>query len=151
MSEEITRASQDLDSRENKTRPSDSWKPASALPQPNPRDGFAHRYIRISMLGQADNTNVSQKMREGWVPCIASEYPEIDFRQEDDTRYPNNIEYGGLQLCSIPEEQLDKRHEYYNKIAVSQMEAVDNNFLREEDPRMPLYKENSSRTTFGKR
>jgi hypothetical protein len=151
MSEDTTRATQENNSRENSKRDTDAWIPASSLPQPDRRDGIRHRWIRTSMLGQADNTNVSQKMREGWVPCIASEYPEIDFRQEDDTRYPNNIEYGGLLLCSIPEEQLDKRHEYYNKIAVSQMEAVDNNFLREEDPRMPLYKENSSRTTFGKR
>ncbi len=151
MSEEITRASQDLDSRENKTRPSDSWKPASALPQPNPRDGFAHRYIRISMLGQADNTNVSQKMREGWVPVKATEYPEIDFVPEVGGRYPDNIEYGGLLLCRIPKEQLDKRNEYYNEMAVNQMKAVDNSFLREEDPRMPLCKENSSRTTFGRR
>jgi len=145
MSEDNIRAPQELDSRENTKRESDAWVPASSLPQPN------HRWIRTSMLGQADNTNVSQKMREGWVPVIASEYPEIDFREESDTRYPNNIEYGGLLLCAIPIEQLDKRHEYYNKMAVSQMESVENSFLREEDPRMPLYKENSSRTTFGRR
>jgi hypothetical protein len=103
------------------------------------------------MLGQADNTNVSQKMREGWVPVKATEYPEIDFIPEVGGRYPDNIEYGGLLLCRIPKEQLDKRNAYYNEMAVNQMNAVDNSFLREEDPRMPLYKENSSRTTFGRR
>ena len=126
MSEEKTsRAPHGKDSRENSKRVSDAWIPASSLPEPDPRDGIRHRWIRTSMLGQADNTNVSQKMREGWVPC--------------------------LLLCAIPIETLEKRDEYYDKVARNQIEAVDNNFLREEDPRMPLYKENSSRTTFGRR
>ena len=152
MSEEnTTRAPHEKESRDNSKRVSDAWIPASSLPSPDHRDGIRHRWIRTSMLGQADNTNVSQKMREGWVPCVATEYPEIDFQPEMGTRYPENIEYGGLLLCSIPIEQLKKRDEYYNKIAMNQMEAVDNNFLREEDPRMPLYKDKSSRTTFGRR
>jgi len=152
MSEEkTTRAPHGKDSRENSKRVSDAWIPASSLPEPDHRDGIRHRWIRTSMLGQADNTNVSQKMREGWVPVIASEYPEIDFTAEMGTRYPENIEYGGLLLCSIPLDTLEKRDEYYNKVAKNQIDAVDNNFLREEDPRMPLYKENSSRTTFGRR
>ena len=67
MTEEINRAPQELDSRENTKRPNDSWVPASSLPSPNPRDGISHRWIRTSVLGQVDNTNVSQKFREGWV------------------------------------------------------------------------------------
>ena len=66
-------------------------------------------------------------------------------------RFKGNIEYGGLLLCKIPTEQLDKRSQYYNKLAVSQMEAVDNNFMREEHPVMPLIKDRSSRTTFNPR
>ena len=133
-------------------RPSDSWKPASSMPQPHRVQGFEHRYIRTSILGQADNTNVSQKMREGWVPVKAEDYPEIQGNPEIMSgRFKGNIEYGGLLLCKIPTEQLDKRSQYYNKLAVSQMEAVDNNFMREEHPVMPLIKDRSSRTTFNPR
>jgi len=32
----------------------------------------------------------------------------------------------------------------------SQMESVDNNFMRENDQRMPLFKEKRSTTSFGK-
>jgi hypothetical protein len=103
------------------------------------------------MLGQADNTNVSQKMREGWVPVKASEYPEIDHMPDVGSRYPENIEYGGLLLCAIPSEQLDQRNKYYNEMAVNQMNAVDNSFLSDQDPRMTKFQENSSRTTFGRR
>jgi hypothetical protein len=132
-------------------RPSDEWKPASSLPQPHRIAGFEHRYVRISVLGHADNTNVSQKMREGWVPVKAEDYPEIDSIPEVGGRFKGNIEYGGLLLCKIPTEQLDKRSEYYNRLAVQQMEAVDNNFMREEHPAMPLIKDRSSRTTFNPR
>ena len=103
------------------------------------------------MLGQADNTNVSQKMREGWVPVKASDYPEIDHMPDVGSRYPENIEYGGLLLCAIPSEQLDQRNKYYNEMAVNQMNAVDNSFLSDQDPRMTKFQENSSRTTFGRR
>ena len=132
-------------------RPSDEWKPASSLPQPHRIAGFEHRYVRISVLGHADNTNVSQKMREGWVPVKAEDYPEIDSIPEVGGRFKGNIEYGGLLLCKITTEQLDRRSEYYNKLAAQQMEAVDNTFMREEHPAMPLIKDRSSRTTFNPR
>jgi len=81
----------------------------------------------------------------------AEDYPEIDSIPEVGGRFKGNIEYGGLLLCKITTEQLDRRSEYYNKLAAQQMEAVDNTFMREENPVMPLIKDRSSRTTFGKR
>jgi hypothetical protein len=43
------------------------------------------------------------------------------------------------------------RTKHYQKISQQQMESVDRNYLRENDPRMPLLRpEKSSRTTFGK-
>ena len=81
----------------------------------------------------------------------ATDYPEIDYVPDKTSRYPENIEYGGLLLCSIPSEMLDKRTKYYSEMAVNQMEAVDNSFLSDQDPRMAKFQENSSRTTFGRR
>ena len=151
MTEEINRAPKELDSRENTKRPNDSWVPASSLPSPTPRDGISHRWIRTSVLGQVDNTNVSQKFREGWVAVKATDYPEIDYVPDKTSRYPENIEYGGLLLCSIPSVMLDKRTKYYSQMAVNQMEAVDNSFLSDQDPRMAKFQENSSRTSYGRR
>ena len=45
---------------------------------------------------------------------------------------------------------MEQRDEYYRNIAQTQMEGVDNNYLKENDPRMPLLKpERKTRTTFG--
>jgi hypothetical protein len=38
---------------------------------------------------------------------------------------------------------------YYDNQNQAQMDSVDNNFLRENDPRMPLFSEKKSKVTFG--
>ena len=137
--------------REVKSRPSDSWIPASILPDPDPRDGWVHRWIRTSTLGESDNTNVSRMMREGWQPVKSEDYPELQLQSDVGSRFVGNIEVGGLLLCRAPKEKMAQRNDYYQSMAENQMQSVDNNFLRENDPRMPLMKpERSTRTTFGK-
>ena len=145
------RTKRDAESREVETRPSDSWLPASVLPTPAPQDGWVFRYIRTSTLGHADNTNVSQAFREGWVPCKSEDHPELEVMSDIDSRFVGNIEIGGLLLCKIPTEVLKKREVHYQNVSDSQMESVDNNFLKQNDPRMPvLNPERSTRTTFGR-
>ncbi len=141
--------------RDHKTREASerkrSWTRPSALPTPEPRDGMKFRWIRTSMLGQSDNPNVSTRFREGYVPVKAADHPEMKLISDMDSRFKDNIEVGGLLLCAIPleiaedrvEQQLDKAHQ--------QIQAVDNNYLRQSDPRMPVLKpERQSRTSFGK-
>ena len=137
--------------REEESRPTDSWVPASILPNPDPRDGWVHRWIRTSVLGESDNTNVSKMMREGWQPVKADDYPELLLESDIGSRFAGNIEVGGLLLCRAPKEKMEQRDKYFQDMAENQMQSVDNNFLRENDPRMPLMKpERSTRTTFGK-
>jgi hypothetical protein len=139
------------ESREKTQRPSDSYVPASVLPIPEPKDGWVYRWVRTSSLGNADNTNVSQKFRDGWQPVLASDHPELEVMSDIGSRFEGNIEIGGLLLCKAPEEQMKKREEYYQQMASQQIDSVDNNFLRENDPRMPLLNpERRTRTQFGR-
>jgi hypothetical protein len=64
-------------------------------------------------------------------------------------RFKGNIEVGGLLLCRIPDEFLKQRMDYYSNQNKAQMDSVDNNFLRESDPRMPLFSEKKTKVTFG--
>jgi hypothetical protein len=96
-------------------------------------------------------TNVSRRFREGYVPVKASEFPELQVLSDVDSRFPENIEVGGLLLCGIPAEKANKRILAQANTAQSQMDAVDRNYMRESDPRMPVLRpERSSRTTLGK-
>jgi hypothetical protein len=60
-----------------------------------------------------------------------------------------NVELGGLLLCKMPEELVDSRNSFYRKQNAAQMESVDNNFMRQSDPRMPLFSEKKTSTTRG--
>lgn len=144
------RTPRELDTREADMRPQ-AWKPPSILPDPKPEPGYVYRWVRTSMVGQSDNTNVSTKLREGYVPVRAEDHPELMISADQNGRFPGNVEVGGLLLCKIPEEVARQRNAYYSNMAKAQMESVDNNFMRENDPRMPLLRpERSSRVSFGR-
>lgn len=147
MADRTPRTAQTRETGERKR----SWQRQSMLPTPEPRDGLKFRWVRTSALGQADMTNVSRRFREGYVPVKATEFPELHIMSDVDSRFPENIEVGGLLLCAIPDDLADDRTQGQVQEARQQMDAVDRNFMRESDPRMPvLAPERSSRTTFGK-
>lgn len=141
-----------LTTRDTTQRPQ-SWVPPQNLPEPNPRPGWVHRWIRISLMGQNDPTNASAKMREGWEPVRAEDYPELMYSPVSTSftsRFKDNVEIGGLVLCKAPEGLMKQRAEFYAKQTRSQAEAVDNNLMRQSDARMPLFSEKRSETSFGR-
>jgi hypothetical protein len=143
------RMARELDSREVAFQRPQAWRPPETLPSPDNRPGWSHRWIRISTLGNADPSNISSKFREGYEPVKADEYPELMMHATTEGRFKGNVEVGGLLLCRIPSEFLGQRAAYYANQNKSQMESVDNNFLRESDPRMPLFSDKKSKVTFG--
>ena len=143
------RTPRELESRTKMERPK-RWAPPQLLPDPNPEEGYSYRWIRISTLGNQDPMNISSKLREGWEPVKASEHPEVQLMSVGSNRYPDSIEIGGLLLCKIPSEFMEQRRDFYSQQAEGQMSAVDNNFMRESDPRMPMFKDRQTKVTFGR-
>ena len=94
--------------------------------------------------------NASSKMREGWEPVKHSDHPEVNLPVSADSRFKDCIEVGGLLLCKMPQEMVDQRNAYYQQKAKDQEQAVDNNLMRQNDPRMPLFSDKKSTTSFGK-
>ncbi|MDA9272254.1 hypothetical protein N9Q05_02615 [bacterium] len=128
-----------------------TWTRPSALPTPEPRDGVKFRWVRSALLGASDNPNVSTRFREGYTPVKASDFPEMQLVSDMDSRFKGNIEVGGLLLCAISTDIAESRVEAQLDDANRAMDAVDNNYMRNSDPRMPVLKpERSSRTSFGK-
>ncbi len=142
------RTTRDIEVRSTMERPK-QWMPPQLLPDPNPEAGYAFRWIRVSTLGNADPMNISSKMREGWEPVKASEHPEIQLMGAK-TSIPDSIEIGGLILCKTPTEFVQQRNAFYQQQSEGQMNSVDNNFMRENDPRMPLFRERQSKVSFGR-
>ncbi len=138
------RTPRDLVSREKSARA--VYMPPSALPDPTPEPGYVYRWIATHVLGEAQHTNVSTKMREGWEPVKAVDHPELMLQGNEKT---GNVEIGGLMLCKMSKEQAAARDEYYQRQSEAQMASVDNNFLRNNDPRMPLFADRKSSSTRG--
>ena len=144
-----SKLTRELTTRAVSERPK-QWMPPELLPEPDKQAGYAYRWIRVSMLNQADPRNLSAKMREGWEPVAIEEQPKFKLLLDPNSRFKDNIEIGGLLLCKAPEEFVNQRSEYYRNQTQSQTEAVDNNLMRQSDPRMPLFKERKSSHSFGK-
>ncbi len=147
--EKTARAPRELETREKMERPK-QWQLPQLLPDPTPEPGYAYRWIRIASLGKDDATNISGKLREGWEPVKASDHPEIRLFGSANGKFPDSVEVGGLLLCKTPVEFTDQRNAYYSQQAEAQMNSVDNTYMRENDPRMPMFKERKSTVTFGK-
>ncbi len=127
------------------------WEPRSTLPEIKQEAGWAYRWVRVSLVNEADNLNVSSRMREGWEPVKHSEHPEVNLPADPNSRFKDGIEVGGLLLCKMPQEMVDQRNEYFKEKAKAQEQAVDNNLMRQNDPRMPLFSDKKSTVTKGKR
>jgi hypothetical protein len=143
------RVNRDFEKRERTPRKK-AWARPEVLPSPTPEPGYTYHWVRISTQGQPDPTNVSSKLREGWVPVLATDHPEIFLSGIENERFKDNIVIGGLLLCKAPQEMVDERNQYYQEQAKGQMTSVDNSLMRENDPRMPLFNDRKSTVTFGK-
>jgi len=143
------RTNRELATRE-KTERKKSWQRPEVIPTPKKDDGFEYRWIRLAIQGQDDPTNISSKLREGWEPVKASDHPEIFLASVENDRFKDNVVMGGLMLCRAPTELIEERNAYYTEQTDSQIRSVDNNLMRENDPRMPLFNDRKSQVSFGK-
>lgn len=140
------------ETRQQTERAASTWKPANDLPEPTPNPGWVYRWIRTSYLDNQDFRNVSTAKREGWVPCLAKDHPEIDMSFDSRSAGGSgteNIEIGGLMLCKLPAEVAAQRDAYYQGKTQAQTDSVDHNAMRENDPRMPKFADRNSKVTFG--
>ncbi len=143
------RLSRELEKRET-TAHKRAWVRPEVLPSPDPEPGYTFHWVRVSIRGEADHQNTSMKLREGWEPVKAADHPEVVVPGGENDRFKDNIVMGGLMLCKMPTEMVEQRNASFRQIAESQIRSVDNQLMRENDPRMPLFAERRSTVTFGK-
>ena len=146
---ENNRLKREVESRTMQERPK-QWMPAELLPEPDKEPGFAYRWVRVATLNAADPRNLSGKLREGWEPVTLEEQPTMKLLVDPNSRFKDSIEIGGLLLCKTPTEFVQQRNASVQKVTDAQTRAVDNNLMRQSDPRMPIFNEKKSSTSFGK-
>ena len=126
------------------------WRPPSTLDAPPAPEGYVHRWIRESVMGFDDKKNLSARLREGFELVRADEYPDFEAPSIQDGKHAGVIGVGGLILARFPIESKLERDAHYQRMTDNQMEAVDNDLMREQHPSMPISKpDRQSRVTFG--
>jgi hypothetical protein len=143
------RLKREMEVRTTTERPK-QWMPAELLPEPDKEPGFAYRWIRVATLNVNDPRNLSGKLREGWEPVAVEEQPKFKLLVDPNSRFAGNIEIGGLLLCKTPIEFVEQRNAAFAARSDAQSKAVDNTLMRQSDPRMPLFNERKSTSSFGK-
>ena len=132
------------------------WAPPSRLDAPPAPAGFKYRWIRAEINGFEDKQNVYGRMREGYELVRNEDLPE-EYRNTmptiEEGRNTGVVSVGGLLLALIPEETIAERNAYFQSKARDQLNAVDNEMMRENaHSSMRIQNpERSSRTTFGSR
>jgi hypothetical protein len=132
------------------------WAPPSRLDAPPAPEGYKHRWIRSEINGFEDKQHVYGRLREGYELVRADELPE-EYRNMlpslDEGRHAGVVSVGGLMLARIPIETAQQRYAHFRRKAREQLEAVDNEMMRENaHSSMRIQNpERSSKTTFNNR
>ena len=142
------RASRASQTREKEAR-TKVWSPPSSLDAPPAPNGYRHRWVRVESMGFQDTKNVAGRLRSGYEMVRADEYPDLDYPVVEDGKYKGVIGVGGLVLTRVPEEIAKQRQEYYAKQGTEQVEALDNDLMKEQHQSMPINIDRQSRVTFG--
>ena len=133
----------------SKTERPKVYKPPSSLDAPPAPDGYRHRWIRAESVGFQDSKNIFGRLREGYELVRADEYKDSDYPIVHEGKYAGVIGVGGLLLARIPEELSKSRSEYQKQLSEGQDEAIENDLLKDQDKRMPIKVDRSSKHTFG--
>jgi hypothetical protein len=133
----------------SKTERPKEYKPPSSLDAPTAPDGFRHRWIRAESMGFNDTKNIHGRLRSGYELVRADEYDADSYPVVMDGKYAGVIGVGGLLLARIPDELAQSRVEYQRRQTEGQDEAVENDLLKDQDKRMPMKFERSSKNFGG--
>jgi|TARA_Y100000034_G_scaffold131580_1_gene192631 hypothetical protein len=110
------------------------------------------RWIRISVRGEDDITNVGKNQQQGWVFVTPDEVPEMAVTSfvRDEGRYLGAVCRGDLALAKKPTVKVRARQKFYENKANEQMDAVNAQLMKNSDSRMPITNTSKSVTTRGR-
>lgn len=120
---------------------SDDWEPASMLSTKDipARPGYVQRWVRTSLKGVDDQSNVFAKIAQRWQPRPASSVEKGKFIPTVRFQDADIIGFNGMILMERPEE-LNRRHAEFNKQqALNLVKAEESNLYKVHDKNSKKY------------
>ena len=115
-------------------------------------DDMSLRWIRISVKGQDDITNVGKNQQQGWVFVTSDDVPEMGITSfvREEGRYLGAVCRGDVALAKKPTVKVKARQKFYENKADDMMDAVNAQLMKNSDSRMPISNTSKSVTTRGR-
>lgn len=143
-----TRTPRALETRDSSVRQT-TYRRGNVLPEVQPRDGWAFKWVRMSVNGVEDKKTFQSRQYEGYEPVKAEEFPEL--RHEVRFSETNGlVERGGLVLCRIPQEVVDDRRRQLSEETQQRLNDAEDNYMRDRDERAKRLFTKKRETVFGR-
>ena len=115
-------------------------------------DGMSLRWLRISVKGQDDITNVGKRQQQGWVFVTPDEVPELAITSfvKEDGRYTGTVCRGDVALAKLPTGKVTARRKHYENKSNNMMDAVNAQLMKGNNSRMPITNSSKSVITKGR-
>lgn len=107
----------------------EDWTPPAQLDAPPPRAGMVQRWVRISILGQNDGSNVALQSGQGWRPRRLSTVPggeQSRYPSVRSARWGDVIVSGALILCETTVGVAAKMEAYYKDKRIGLVNTIRN-------------------------
>lgn len=157
MARNTTRESQ---TRELETREEDDfeYREPNLLDIPTPiknrfeDQGMTLRWIRISLKGSDDYTNVGKRLAEGWQFVSLDEVPEMGHTSmvREEGRYSGTVCRGDLALAKLPIKRAESRQRHFENASAEMVDAVNSQLEGAGDRRMPIRNQSRTNVTKGR-
>lgn len=111
--------------------PEFNWGSSLLTAAPPPRPGFAQRWVRVTVMGTEDFSNLMRRRNEGWNPRRPDSLPNGYFAPVvAHASLGNVICNGDMVLMERPERIHQKQQDAVNQLTRNQTAAVERNFTR---------------------
>jgi len=114
--------------------------------------GMSLRWIRMTLKGQDDISNLGKRLHEGWSFVQSEEAPEMEYNSfvKESGRHTGTVCRGDLGLAKIPTGKAVARKEYYENKSREMIDAVHSQLDQANDSRMPISNRSRSQVTKGR-
>lgn len=98
------------------------------------RPGFVQRWVRTTVKGADDQSNVFKKFNKGWKPRLLDTVPKGQFVMNQDFQGQQVIGIHGMILMERPKHIHERQKEQVKEATSLQMKAVENDMYKVHDP-----------------
>lgn len=115
-------------------------------------EGYALKWVRISIKGQEDYKNLGLKMRDGYTFVSPEEVPEMaaGFQVGDVGKLGKLVLRGDVALAKAPAEKINARKTRVRQRTNQLTEAINEQLMANSDRRLPITNNSRSRVATGK-